>query len=61
MWQVAKPAGSDASAVGCAVVTAGYDAGEGFIKLPYDRELPTDLLMALMRARVEEYEITGAD
>src|SRR5262249_20445684 len=24
-----------------AVQDAGYDAGEGFIKLPYDRELPT--------------------
>src|SRR5436305_3946673 len=37
-----------------AVETAGYEAGEGFIKLPYERELPTDLLQALMRARVEE-------
>jgi uncharacterized protein YdhG (YjbR/CyaY superfamily) len=44
-----------------AVVAAGYDAGEGFIKLPYNRVLPTDLLKALMRARVEEYETTGAD
>jgi uncharacterized protein YdhG (YjbR/CyaY superfamily) len=44
-----------------AVEAAGYDAGEGFIKLPYDRELPTGLLRALMRARVEDYETTGAD
>jgi uncharacterized protein YdhG (YjbR/CyaY superfamily) len=44
-----------------AVVAAGFDAGEGFVKLPYDRELPTDLLRALMWARVEEYETTGAD
>jgi uncharacterized protein YdhG (YjbR/CyaY superfamily) len=44
-----------------AVAAAGYDAGEGFIKLPYDRELPTDLLESLMRARVEEYETTRAD
>ena len=44
-----------------AVRAAGYDAGEGFIKLPYDRELPTDLLKALMRARVEEYETTDAN
>jgi uncharacterized protein YdhG (YjbR/CyaY superfamily) len=44
-----------------AVVAAGYDAGEGFIKLPYNRELPTDLLKALMQARVEEYETAGAD
>lgn len=43
-----------------AVEGAGYDAGAGFIKLPYDRELPTELLKALMRARVEEYETTGA-
>ena len=32
-----------------AVGGAGYEAGEGFIKLPYDRELPTQLLTALMR------------
>jgi uncharacterized protein YdhG (YjbR/CyaY superfamily) len=43
-----------------AVGAAGYEAGEGFIKLPYDRELPIDLLKALMQARVEEYEATGA-
>jgi uncharacterized protein YdhG (YjbR/CyaY superfamily) len=42
-----------------AVEAAGYDAGEGFIKLPYDRELPTELLKALMRARVED-ETTDA-
>jgi len=42
-----------------AVAAAGCDAGEGFIKLPYDRELPIDLLKALMRARVEDYETTG--
>ncbi len=43
-----------------AVEAAGYDAGEGFIKLPYERELPIELLKALMQARVEEYEATGA-
>jgi uncharacterized protein YdhG (YjbR/CyaY superfamily) len=43
-----------------AVEAAGYDAGAGFIKLPYDRELPTQLLKTLMQARVEEYERTGA-
>ena len=42
-----------------AVEAAGYKAGEGFIKLPYDGELPTELLKALMRARVEDYERTG--
>jgi uncharacterized protein YdhG (YjbR/CyaY superfamily) len=44
-----------------AVEAAGYDAGAGFIKLPYDRELPTRLLETLMQARVEEYERTGAE
>jgi len=43
-----------------AVEAAGYETGAGFIKLPYDRELPTALLTQLMKARVEEYEATGA-
>ena len=43
-----------------AVEAAGYEAGEGFIKLPYERELPTELLAALMQARLEEYAATGA-
>jgi uncharacterized protein YdhG (YjbR/CyaY superfamily) len=43
-----------------AVKAAGYDAGEGFIKLPYDRELPTNLLRSLMKARIADYEKTGA-
>jgi uncharacterized protein YdhG (YjbR/CyaY superfamily) len=43
-----------------AVQAAGFAAGAGFIKLPYDRALPTQLLKDLMRARVEEYEATGA-
>ncbi len=42
------------------VEAAGYEAGEGFIKLPYEREIPTKLCKALMRARVDEYEETGA-
>jgi uncharacterized protein YdhG (YjbR/CyaY superfamily) len=42
-----------------AVEAAGYEAGEGFIKLPYDRELPTELLKALMQARITDYETTG--
>jgi uncharacterized protein YdhG (YjbR/CyaY superfamily) len=42
------------------VEAAGYEAGEGFIKLPYERELPTELLAALMQARLEEYAATGA-
>ena len=43
-----------------AVEAAGYEAGEGFIKLPYDRDLPTQLLSALIQARIAEYEATGA-
>jgi uncharacterized protein YdhG (YjbR/CyaY superfamily) len=43
-----------------AVEAAGYESGEGFVKLRYDGELPTELVRALMRARVEEYEATGA-
>jgi uncharacterized protein YdhG (YjbR/CyaY superfamily) len=42
------------------VEAAGYDTGEGFIKLPYDREIPTALCKALMQARIDEYEATGA-
>src|ERR1700734_3027170 len=34
-----------------AVEAAGYESGEGFIKLPYDRELPTKILKALMQER----------
>lgn len=43
-----------------AVKDAGYEVGEGFIKLPYSAALPTELLERLMRARVEEYDATGA-
>lgn len=42
------------------VEAAGYEAGAGFIKLPYARALPIELLKALMQARVEEYAATGA-
>jgi uncharacterized protein YdhG (YjbR/CyaY superfamily) len=44
-----------------AVVAAGYECGEGFIKLPYSQPLPTTLLKTMMRARVEDYEATGAE
>jgi uncharacterized protein YdhG (YjbR/CyaY superfamily) len=43
-----------------AVEEAGFETGAGFIKLPYDRKLPTKLLKALMKARVQEYAATGA-
>jgi uncharacterized protein YdhG (YjbR/CyaY superfamily) len=42
-----------------AVEAVGYEGGAGFIKLPYDRELPTELLTTLMQARIEDYEATG--
>jgi uncharacterized protein YdhG (YjbR/CyaY superfamily) len=42
------------------VEAAGYEAGEGFIKLPYDREIPVELCKQLMQARIDEYETTGA-
>jgi uncharacterized protein YdhG (YjbR/CyaY superfamily) len=42
------------------VAAAGYEAGEGFIKIPYDREIPTDLCKALIQARIDEYDATGA-
>lgn len=42
-----------------AVEAAGYEAGAGFIKLPYVRELPLELLQALMLARVAEYEASA--
>ena len=42
------------------VEAAGFDAGAGFIKLPYNRDLPTKLLRSLMKARVDNYERTGS-
>jgi uncharacterized protein YdhG (YjbR/CyaY superfamily) len=42
------------------VEAAGYVAGAGFIKLPYERDLPAELLTGLMRARVDDYETTGS-
>jgi uncharacterized protein YdhG (YjbR/CyaY superfamily) len=43
-----------------AVKAAGFDAGEGFVKLPYNRELPTKLLQSLMKARIADYEQSGS-
>lgn len=42
------------------VEAAGFEAGEGFIKLPYDRDLPVALLEQLIQARLDEFESTGA-
>jgi len=41
------------------VVAAGYEAGEGFIKLPHDREVPLELCKRLIRARLDEFAATG--
>lgn len=43
-----------------AVTAAGFETGAGFVKLPYDRELPASLLRALMAARIAEFESSGA-
>lgn len=36
------------------VGAAGEESGAGFVKLPYDRELPVELLTSLMHARLEQ-------
>ena len=38
------------------VEAAGYESGAGFIKLPYNRELPVELVRSLLQARVDEFE-----
>jgi uncharacterized protein YdhG (YjbR/CyaY superfamily) len=35
-------------------------AGAGFIKLPYDRPLPVDLLKRLIQYRLDEFAATGS-
>jgi uncharacterized protein YdhG (YjbR/CyaY superfamily) len=42
------------------VEAAGYEAGAGFIKLPYDRPLPVDLLKRLIQYRLDEFAATGS-
>jgi uncharacterized protein YdhG (YjbR/CyaY superfamily) len=44
-----------------AVEAAGFEAGEGFVKLPYERALPIELLRALMKARVADHEASAGD
>lgn len=41
-----------------AVEAAGYEAGEGFIKLPYTRPLPSKVLRSLMKARLDDVRAT---
>jgi uncharacterized protein YdhG (YjbR/CyaY superfamily) len=43
-----------------AVEAAGYESGAGFIKLPYSRELPVELLKTLMQARIDDFEKNGS-
>jgi len=43
------------------VEAAGFEGGEGFIKLPYKRDLPIDLLKSLMRARTHEFESSATE
>jgi uncharacterized protein YdhG (YjbR/CyaY superfamily) len=38
------------------VETAGFEAGAGFVKLPYTEALPLDLLRSLMEARLADFE-----
>ncbi len=38
---------------------AGYEAGAGFIKLPYEREIPVALCQSLMAARITDYAENG--
>lgn len=42
------------------VKAAGYEFGAGFVKLPYDRKLPTELLKSLMKARIENFQKSGS-
>ncbi len=42
------------------VEASGYESGEGFVKLPYNRELPTALLEKLLQARIADFEATGS-
>ena len=42
------------------VESAGFEAGGGFIKLPYDRPLPVDLGQRLIRYRLTEFAATGS-
>ncbi len=48
------------SAHRAAVEADGFDAGAGFVKLPYTLELPMELLENLMRARVADFEASEA-
>ncbi|WP_240770383.1 DUF1801 domain-containing protein [Nocardioides sp. GY 10127] len=42
------------------VEAAGFEAGEGFLKLPYDGELPEDLCARLIGYRLDDFAATGS-
>ncbi|MCL8025754.1 iron chaperone [Nocardioides bruguierae] len=42
------------------VTAAGHEAGEGFVKLPYDQPLPEDLCARLIGYRLAEFAETGS-
>jgi uncharacterized protein YdhG (YjbR/CyaY superfamily) len=42
------------------VEAAGFEAGEGFVKLTYDQPLPEELCAKLMQYRLEEFAATGS-
>lgn len=36
------------------VIVAGYDAGEGFLKIPYDKPVPVELCRSLIEAKLAD-------
>ena len=42
------------------VEAAGFEAGAGFIKIPYEAKLPVALCKKLIKARLDEYKATGS-
>ena len=36
-----------------------FDTGKGSIKLPYDDEIPTELLTEMIAHRIREFEVDG--
>lgn len=42
------------------VEAAGYEAGEGFVKIPYSQPVPVELCKSLIRARIDQFLATGA-
>lgn len=38
---------------------SGFDTGKGSIKLPYDEEIPAELLAEMIGYRIREFEVDG--